>query len=283
MTSEKRLEDLLQLERLQLSEVVSAKRNEFEVQRRRLAEEHFASNRNDAHTLTLMLEAWQGYLSAIIDARLDIRRNLALKELALATDEQLSFLEADIEHSVAAWRRSRSVIEDIARTYPVHPSVLDAIVARLQRKDDTLPRARNRIQQLKIEFRHNLHGPETERTMKIEIQNSVIHQLNLGDVLGDMNSSVSTLQEAGNQELAHALKALIEQFGSSSAAAPEVKKDAIENLALIGQQATLPPEQRKQGLVKAALGYIRACVESVGPLSEAWKTFGPVIEKFFRS
>jgi hypothetical protein len=117
--------------------------------------------------------------------------------------------------------------------------------------------------------------------MKIDITKSNVHQLNLGTVLGDMSSTVTTLAQSGHAEIAAALKALAEEV-ATCVELGLARKDVLENLAFIGQQATQPIGGRKQGLLRAAIGHVQSAVQMIGTLSQAWATFRPLVESFFR-
>ena len=56
------------------------------------------------------------------------------------------------------------------------------------------------------------------------------------------------------------------------------RREIIENLVFVGQQAALQPEQRNRGLLKAALTYVKSAIEGLGALPAAWNTYGRAIE-----
>jgi hypothetical protein len=158
-------------------------------------------------------------------------------------------------------------------------SVLSALAARWARADADLALAsRNRLEQLKIEVRHKLLIPVN--SMKIEIKNSTVNQLNLGSVLGDMNNAITTLAQQGHQDLASALKRFTELIASSIDLGP-AQRDVVENLAFISEQAVLPAVDRKQSLLNAAISHIQSVVQTVGTLNEVWKTISPMVESLF--
>jgi hypothetical protein len=55
-------------------------------------------------------------------------------------------------------------------------------------------------------------------------------------------------------ELSEALKQLVERVVGCEIL-PQTRQEIIEDLAFVGQQASLRPEQRKRGVAKAVLAY----------------------------
>jgi hypothetical protein len=121
-----------------------------------------------------------------------------------------------------------------------------------------------------------------EENVKIELNNGTVNQLNLGSVLGDINNSVTTLEEAGQTLFANALKTFTEHVAAVEDVPAETKREMIENLALVGAQAALPSAERKVGLIKGDLGYIGSAVATIKPLLEVWNIFAPQAESFFK-
>lgn len=78
---------------------------------------------------------------------------------------------------------------------------------------------------------------------QVNISNSTIANLNLGTVFGDLNGSIQTLITTGHAQLAEALRQLTEAVTASGELVD--KKEIIENLAYVSEQAALPAEQRE--------------------------------------
>jgi hypothetical protein len=230
------------------------------------------------------VEAWQEHIASLVDGWIAIRRDLAVQDPRLAADPELTLLREQIENLVNRdfYNRLKRVAR-FAEGFQWCPEpVVQAIAAGSKLRDyRTLETIRNRIDQLRIESRQGLYL-QKENNMKIELNNSTIHQLNLGTVVGDMNNSVTALQETGHAEFAQALKAFTEQVANADEVPTQARKELIQNVALVGEQAALPPEQRKSGLLKAAIGYVKTTTQIAASLSEAWKQFGPAIESFFK-
>ena len=236
-----------------------------------------------ASVVSGILQKWRAYQIDLINAQIDIRRELALKEPVLASEEQLELLLSKIERSILMGYNQRAEkLREFAGGRQVSSAVLQAVAQAWERDDySIIPDARNRLEQLKIEIRQGLHKPVANH-MNIEINNSTVYQLNLGQILGDMNNAVTTLTQNGHTDIASALKGLIERIAASDDPALN-KKDVLEHLAFISQEAALSATDRKQGLVRTALSHVQTAVQAAATLSQAWTTFGPIIEGFFKN
>ncbi len=89
-----------------------------------------------------------------------------------------------------------------------------------------------------------------------------IGNLNLGTVIGDLNSTINTLSAGGHGDLAGAIQQLSEAISANSTLGN--KKELLENLSFVSEQAALPPAKRKTSPIKAAWNAIEA---GVGPVS----------------
>jgi hypothetical protein len=98
--------------------------------------------------------------------------------------------------------------------------------------------------------------------------------------MADMVNAVAALKQSGHVELSEALKQLVERVVGCEIL-PQTRQEIIEDLVFVGQQALLRPEQRKRGVVKAVLAYVKQTMQTVHPLAETWHTFGRTIENFF--
>ena|SRR2546425_7383832 len=98
--------------------------------------------------------------------------------------------------------------------------------------------------------------------------------------LTSMISVVTTLQQNGQTGIAQALKDLTERVAGCSGFR-QTRQEIIETLVFVGQQAILPPQERRHTLVKAALYYAKYSIATLGTLPEAWHIDGRTIQDFF--
>jgi hypothetical protein len=96
--------------------------------------------------------------------------------------------------------------------------------------------------------------------------------MRIGDLLKDSNS----------QDFANALKALTEAISSSTERLTETQRnDALGQLELLGQQASLPADKRSRPMLSALVNTLANVCAGAGGLAAAWTTWGPAITAFF--
>src|SRR3989442_1722764 len=84
-----------------------------------------------------------------------------------------------------------------------------------------------------------------------DVRDSVIRA-----AIADMINAVTALKQNGDEEISQALKYLVERVLACEIV-PQTRQEILENLVFVGQQALMRPEQRKRGVVKAALAYVK--------------------------
>ena len=57
--------------------------------------------------------------------------------------------------------------------------------------------------------------------------------------------------------------------------------ESLELLDLLASQATLPSQNRKQGIVRSTLSGLATALSAGGGAAEIWNTAGPIIKGFF--
>ena len=122
---------------------------------------------------------------------------------------------------------------------PLPVGVIDAVMGEAVRRATALKtRINNEIQAMALEGTLGMHR---EDQPQVNISNSTIANLNLGTVVGDLNGSIQILTTAGQTELADAVRQLTEAISASGELTH--KKDMLENLAYVSEQAALPTEK----------------------------------------
>jgi hypothetical protein len=133
----------------------------------------------------------------------------------------------------------------------------DASVGNLARKILQLKSRINRqIQEMALEGTLGMHQ-DPQHVTNLNISHSTIANLNLGTVVGDLNSSIQVLTTGCHNQLGEALRQLTEAIGSSSELADTDKKEVLENLACVSEQAALSTENRKLGPLRASWSAIK--------------------------
>jgi hypothetical protein len=174
-----RIAGLRRLERLQYEHLLNEKRKEFDEKKVQLHVERHTKPRQDASTVQLIIDAWQDFRTAVVTGLIDIRRKLAEREPALASAEELSLLRTNIEGFVMTHSDRLYTIQQFAEPYKLLEPVLAAMAERSKPRDyDILETATNRLEQLQLEFKHDLYkAPEAN-------VKTTIYQFNLGNIHG---------------------------------------------------------------------------------------------------
>jgi hypothetical protein len=112
----------------------------------------------------------------------------------------------------------------------------------------------------------------------IHIENSTIANLNLGSQVGTINASVQQMSKGdeSQQEFARALQELTEAVVSATLADAQ-KKEVVEALSTMAEQATKKPEERSTGILKALVAWIPSAIGTAHHLTALWDKFGPII------
>lgn len=113
----------------------------------------------------------------------------------------------------------------------------------------------------------------------IHIENSSIANLNLGSQIGNINASLEQISEGGESqtEFAHVLKEFTQAVVSATLADAN-KKEVVEALSTIAEEATKKPDERSKGILKAIVAWIPHALGTAADLTTLWDKFGPTIK-----
>jgi hypothetical protein len=101
-------------------------------------------------------------------------------------------------------------------------------------------------------------------------------------VANTINASVGELlQNNSTKDVGNAIRGFTKTVGYTPQLSDNDRKELLEKIELLGSQATIPPEQRKSGLIKPVIDSIAGVCAGIGGLAAAWATWGLVISKFF--
>ncbi len=105
--------------------------------------------------------------------------------------------------------------------------------------------------------------------------------LNTGQVLGSIQSHMSTVTGSPSadafREAVEELAKLIAQDGAFSDAS---RKETLESIDLVAEEASRPPEKRRLGAVRAVLAALPGGIAISGGAIEAWDRYGPAIRAY---
>lgn len=114
----------------------------------------------------------------------------------------------------------------------------------------------------------------------INIVNSTVGVVSLQSTLTNIDTSVGNIKQKGYTDLSEALTQLTEQIVASKLS-DHVKKEALEQVELIGEQAEKEPKDRKPSIVKGSLAFLDKAINAAAGLATIWTVCGPAIRKFF--
>lgn len=117
------------------------------------------------------------------------------------------------------------------------------------------------------------------------ISGGAIGALNIGgtQTIKSIYMNVGQLMSnSESQNLGEALKVLTEAISSTSDIASDRERgELLEQIEILGQQALLPKEQHKRGVIKAVVDSLAGVCAEAGGLAAVWQTWGSTISSFF--
>jgi hypothetical protein len=117
----------------------------------------------------------------------------------------------------------------------------------------------------------------------INIDRSTIGVLNTGQMqeIQQIDVNISKLDQRAEADVAEALKALTEAIVSNQDISVEQRSELVEQLHELSDQALLPPNQRKIGIVRAIVVGLSSSLNAVSGLATIWATWGATIRSSF--
>jgi hypothetical protein len=118
----------------------------------------------------------------------------------------------------------------------------------------------------------------------VNISGGAVGALNLSGVqiVHSIDMKIGELiNKPGSQDFAKALRALTEAIASNTDALTEDQRNmALGQVELLGQQASLPAEQRSKPMVGALVNTLANVCAGAGGLAAAWTTWEPALRAF---
>lgn len=128
--------------------------------------------------------------------------------------------------------------------------------ARLLREERRLPRA--------------AHSAGTTM-ITINISQSQVAALNLGQVIGNIEGTVSGLNAAGHRDLAEAIKTLTEVIAAEASLSEAGKREAVELVSALGEELARPPQDVRPGLLQTVAGRLGQIVSAIASAHGAYE------------
>lgn len=276
------LRKCLDLERLEYMGEMETKRKSLQEKIKQIEHDHARRGilRSGA-TFRVIAQTRGEFRRDLILTRIDLRRRLSVHEPELLSDPELDTLQQELERGVQAGIQAQH--DDFRRRNMAAgiPDVVDRAAGRLWKNDASGEVALIQREIAKLRLQRGL-GMEKKRpdSIVLNITNSIVGGLNLGSIIGDMNATLTTLEQQGNAELASALKALSEAVAADDNLG-SARREVLENISVLGEEGAVPAERRRMGVVKAAYKYLGETIAIAGHAAAIWETWGPQIAAFF--
>ncbi len=114
----------------------------------------------------------------------------------------------------------------------------------------------------------------------IHIADSVVGSINTGTVQ-TVDVSITYLKQAGNNEVADALRRLTEAIANEPSLPPDDKNDLLDQVAYLSDQASSAAKDRKRGTIKATFDAISQGAGAVAAIATAWNVAAPLLQALF--
>ena len=115
----------------------------------------------------------------------------------------------------------------------------------------------------------------------IHVNDSVVGVINTGQVR-QLDVAVDAIRDAGGGPLAEALRILSQAVLDTEELAPEQKREAVEHLAFLAEQAVLPKDQRQRSIGKVVIGALAEVLNAAASAVTLWPHVRPLLESLFR-
>jgi hypothetical protein len=267
--SKSTLADARNLEDIHFNEwiVESARETEGKIKanERKLAAQGLALSGNRVSSETEIIFT---SIEAVIDKAIVDRRELSAKVPALLESETLTELKDKLERYIQVGVdgvRSRSIL-------PARSGLASLFIREAETRAGAIKaRLKGRLSGLPLEAKLGLHQSGGSTVNNFNISYSTIANLNLGTVVGDLNSSIQQLNTAGQKALAEEFRKMTGAIGGSQDLNDEARKEMLEHLSVVSEESAKPPEQRKMGPVKSSLTALKSALGVAAPLFSVYQ------------
>jgi hypothetical protein len=114
----------------------------------------------------------------------------------------------------------------------------------------------------------------------ISIHHSTVGTLNLGTIIGNIQSSLSVLKAEGHDQIVEALKRLAEEIGDTEELGTK-RREALEQVAEVTLEAEKPAAERRVGIVRPLLEDLYKTLSTSANLIKVWEFAWPHIKEYF--
>ncbi len=122
----------------------------------------------------------------------------------------------------------------------------------------------------------------SQQSISINVSGGQIGNLNLGKIIGNINTSLKSIEADAGDKVATAIKAVGDSILSSKDLSETSKKDALEQLDGLATEAKAAEPERKQGIAKSLLTSLDSLLATAGRAGEIWLKYKDVFHSLFQ-
>jgi hypothetical protein len=118
-----------------------------------------------------------------------------------------------------------------------------------------------------------------QRPTHLAINNyGTLGTLNTGEVLGSIHSHASTVTGLSADAFREAVDALATAIAKDQALSENRRKEALESIDALAEEAGREPEKRRSGVLRGMMLAIPGAIELSANALQAWDKYGPAIQ-----
>jgi hypothetical protein len=118
---------------------------------------------------------------------------------------------------------------------------------------------------------------QDRRPITINIDHSIVGNLNLGHVMGSLQASVTALSEGGQADLAALLRDLVERIPGASELSSHERQMALELTSTLSEELRKEPERRFGATIRAVASALGPIVTRTAELAAIWEAIKPYL------
>lgn len=114
-------------------------------------------------------------------------------------------------------------------------------------------------------------GQSVGTMITINVNQSQVAALNLGQVIGNIEGTVSGINAAGQHDLAEAIKTLTEMITGAPSLMEAEKREAVELVSALSEELARRPEQARPGVLRTVAGRLGQIVSAIATAQGAYE------------
>ena len=109
---------------------------------------------------------------------------------------------------------------------------------------------------------------------------STVGQVNLGQVIGNIQTSIDVVSGPRSDDFKRAMEELLVAIQGDEVLSGSAKADALKQLEYIAEAASQPVAKRRASVLDAVLARVPLVLAAGEASAKAWSTFGPEVTRF---